>query len=70
MKMKNLLLFEDVVAVTKDKNRNKTKVMKLVLYYLAHRDNEWGIHPDFAKYENNQFFEKLDKLFEETGIKP
>lgn len=66
----NLKLFEDVVSVLQDQNRNKVKAMKLVLYYLVHRDNEWGVHPDYAKYEQKQFFEKLDKLFEETGIRP
>ncbi|WP_147614415.1 helix-turn-helix domain-containing protein [Paenibacillus odorifer] len=61
---------EDVVTVFREQNRNKKTVLELVLYYLVHRDNEWGVHPDYAKYEQKQFFEKLDKLFEETGIKP
>lgn len=66
----NFDLLEDVVAVMQDQNRSKSKAMKLVLYYLVHRDNEWGIHPDYAKYEDKQFFDKLDKLFDETEIKP
>ncbi|WP_155288102.1 helix-turn-helix domain-containing protein [Paenibacillus odorifer] len=65
----NLRLFEDVVTVMQDQNLSKGTAMKMVLYYLVHRDNEWGIHPDYAKYEHKQFFEKLDKLFEEIGIK-
>jgi plasmid maintenance system antidote protein VapI len=66
----NLKLFEDVVTVIQEQSRNKSTVLELVLYYLVHRDDEWGIHPDYAKYEQKQFFEKLDKLFEETGVKP
>jgi transcriptional regulator with XRE-family HTH domain len=66
----NLKLIEDVVTIIQEQNCNKGKVLELILYYLAHRDNEWGIHPNYAKYEQKQFFEKLDKLFEETGIKP
>ncbi|WP_234541655.1 helix-turn-helix domain-containing protein [Paenibacillus pseudetheri] len=66
----NLKLIEDVVTIIQEQNRNKGIVLELILYYLAHRDNEWGIHPNYAKYEQKQFFEKLDKLFEETGIKP
>ncbi|MEK4852811.1 hypothetical protein NST04_23370 [Paenibacillus sp. FSL H7-0756] len=66
----NFNLLEDAVAVIQEQNRNKKKALELVLYYLVHRDNEWGVHPDYAKYEQKQFFEKLDKLFEETGIKP
>ncbi|MOA52686.1 hypothetical protein D3C78_1760230 [compost metagenome] len=66
----NLKLFEDVVTIIQEQNRNKGKVLELILYYLVHRDNEWGIHPNYARYEQKQFFEKLDKLFEETGIRP
>ncbi|WP_025693943.1 helix-turn-helix domain-containing protein [Paenibacillus durus] len=65
----NLKLFEDVVTVMQNTNRSKSTAMEIVLYYLVHRVNEWGMHPDYAKYEHKQFFEKLDKLFEETGIK-
>jgi transcriptional regulator with XRE-family HTH domain len=66
----NFNLLEDAVEVIQEQNRNKKTALELVLYYLVHRDNEWGVHPDYAKYEQKQFFEKLDKLFEETGIKP
>ncbi|WP_025694736.1 helix-turn-helix domain-containing protein [Paenibacillus durus] len=66
----NFKRLEDVVAVFQEQNRNKKAVLELVLYYLVHRDNEWGVHPDYAKYEQKQFFEKLDKLLEETGIRP
>ncbi|MDF9845555.1 MULTISPECIES: helix-turn-helix transcriptional regulator [unclassified Paenibacillus] len=66
----NLNLLADVVSVLQEQNRNKKTALELVLYYLVHRDNEWGVHPDYAKYEQKQFFEKLDKLLEETGIKP
>lgn len=66
----NLNLLADVFSVLQDQNRNKIIAMKLVLYYLVHRNNEWAVHPDYAKYEQKQFFEKLDKLFEETRIKP
>lgn len=66
----NFKRLEDVVTVFQEQNRNKKIALELVLYYLVHRDNEWGVHPDYAKYEQKQFFEKLDKLFEETGIKP
>lgn len=65
----NFKRLEDVVTVFQEKNCNKKTALELVLYYLVHRDNEWGVHPDYAKYEQKQFFEKLDKLFEETGIK-
>ncbi|WP_156830082.1 helix-turn-helix domain-containing protein [Paenibacillus sp. HW567] len=61
---------EEVITVYQEQNRNKKAVLELVLYYLVHRDNEWGVHPDYAKYEQKQFFEKLDKLLEETGIRP
>lgn len=66
----NFKRLEDVVTVFQEQNRNKKTALELVLYYLVHRDNEWGVHPDYAKYEQKQFFEKLDKLFEEIGIKP
>ncbi|WP_342562785.1 helix-turn-helix transcriptional regulator [Paenibacillus sp. FSL R7-0345] len=66
----NFKRLEDVVTVFQEQNRNKKTALELVLYYLVHRDNEWGVHPDYAKYEQKQFFEKLDKLFEETEIKP
>ncbi|OKP94985.1 hypothetical protein A3849_28350 [Paenibacillus sp. P46E] len=59
---------EDVVTVFQEQNRNKKTALELVLYYLVHRDNEWEVHPDYAKYERNNSLRRLTRYLRKLEL--